>query len=318
MNSLTEISEKLLKTDSVLIFSHSRPDGDTLGSSMALYLALKGLNKRVGLVCADDIPKKFSFLETCVLYKKPCEIQEEYSLHISVDCSTETMFSDCNELYFSKISTINVDHHVSNSLYASYNYVEDRGACAEIIYKLLECMRVKITPEIANCLLLGICTDTGSYMHSNVTDGTLSISSKLVTAGGNLHLVAEKMFKTQSVERAKLYASVISEMKFALDNKFAYIVITGETLNKYNATRDLTEGFIDFPLSVEGVEVAASFLEVKSNCYKISFRSRGRVNVNEIASLYGGGGHILASGAMLNGSIYEILDRITFDIKQRI
>lgn len=319
--TIAQIATKIKELKRVLIFSHNRPDGDTIGSATALRSALISLGVSVDLCCESEIPPKYEFISATKSYKKSNYYADKinnYDGFISVDCSTETMFSDSYSVYMKGKVKINVDHHVSNSRYADYNYVEDCGACCEITYALIKELGAEITPDVANGLILGIVTDTGNFAHSNVTERTLLIAADLVKHGADLHNVIEKTFKSQPRERADLYAKTMSKIRYELDGALAITVITRKDLADFNANDAMTEGFIDFPLSVNGVEVAISILETADKRFKISFRSKGQVNVNEIASIYGGGGHILASGAVLSGYLEDIIDKLTFNVKQRL
>ena len=316
--TITEIATELKTLKSVLIFSHNRPDGDTLGSATALRLALQKLGVRADIVCFYDIPDKLKYLSGVeFITKKPC-LDFKYSAHVSVDCSTEGMFLDLFSYYEKSPLTINIDHHVSNTRYAKLNYVENTASCCEIIYTLIVALGVEIDKDIAECLLTGIVTDTGAFCHSNVTDNTLFVASMLKKAGADLHKIIKLNFKNQTKQRSDLYASVISKMRYRLDGKVGILVITKSDIEKAGAVDNMTEGFIDYPLTIDTVEVAISLLETGKNRFKISLRSKGKVNVNEIASLYGGGGHILASGAVLNGYLEDIIDKLCFNVEQRL
>lgn len=308
--TLKEIATELKKFDSALIFSHARPDGDTLGSAMALKTALINLGMEADVVCASDIPEKYDIFPAFKTIKKPAEINKKYAAHVSVDISVESMFGDSYNLYAKNANLFNIDHHVSNSRYAKYNFVRNNAACCEIIYEFMQCLGAEITSEIADYLILGIITDTGNFMHSNVTENTFFVASKLVAAGARIHDITYRMFKDQTKVRALLFARVISKMRFFLDDKLAIISVLADDFEQTGAKQELTEGFIDFPLSIRGVEVAVSIMESKNNCYKVSFRSKGKVNVNEVASVFGGGGHILASGCMICGFYEDVKDKI--------
>ena len=316
--TITEISSQVLKLNKVLIFSHNRPDGDTVGSGTALRLALLKLGKRVDVVCDSPIPEKFYIVKGADCYLRTEDVTDSYDGFIAVDCSTCSMFNGAYNLFTKNKNNFNIDHHVSNSKYAKYNCVEDRASCSELLFDVIESLGVEIDSDIANCLLLGIVTDTGNFAHSNVTAKTLEYASKLVEKGANLHLISQKMFKDQSKIRATLYARTMSKIRYYLDDAVAIITITKKDLEECGAVDTMTEGFIDFPLTVRTVEVAISILEVGEKRYKISFRSKGKVNVNEIASIYGGGGHILASGAMLNGYLEDVIDKLVYNVKQRL
>ena len=316
--TITEIASKIKGLKSALIFSHARPDGDTIGSATALRNALISLGINADLVCDSVIPEKYSFVDGVEFFLTPDNITKEYDGFIAVDCSVPSMLQGAYTLFTKNKNTFNIDHHVSNSKYAKYNYVCDNSSNSENIYELIKELNVDISEEIANSILLGVVTDTGNFAHSNTTEKTLKCASELVACDANLNYIIYKMFKDQTKERAKLYAKVISKMSFYLEDQMAVICINKSDLEECNAVENMTEGFIDFPMSIRGIEVAISLLEVGDKKYKISFRSKGKVNVNEIASLYGGGGHILASGAMLCGYKEDIIDKLVYNVSQRL
>ncbi len=312
--TITEIVDKLSNIKSALIFSHVRPDGDTIGSAMALAYALEKTGVKVGLCCASAIPAKFGFVGAPDQYS--LAVSEIYEAHIAVDCSTEGMIGDLAPLYFSCKNTFNIDHHVSNTFYAENNYVAEKAANCENVFQVISALyqrkNLNFDSRLANLILMGIVTDSGAFAHQNVTSETLETASKLKTYGADLHEIVYKLFKEQTIERARLFATAVSGMKFYHEGKLALITVRTADLEKTGATSDMTEGIIDFPLSVEGVEVAVSVMETGEKRFKISFRSKGEVNVNEIASRFGGGGHILASGCMLNGFFEDVIDKLVF------
>lgn len=311
--TITEISREIRGISSALIFSHNRPDGDTIGSAMALKLGLGALGIKADTVCPATLPAKYSSfpLSAEFLTEAP---NKEYGAHIAVDCSTEQMFAHLSALFFSNKNTFNIDHHVSNTRYAKHNLVEARASCCENVLLLLRALGVEITPAIAECLLLGVVTDTGCFGHKNVTPETLVAGSELVRAGADLNSINYRMFKEQTIERARLFARVISGLKTYHDGKLAMIFIRTADFEATGATQDMTEGFIDYPLSIKGTEVAVSIMETGDKRFKISYRSKGRVNVNEVAATFGGGGHVLASGSMLNGYFEDVVDKLVFTV----
>lgn len=314
ISTINEISKIVFSANDCLIFCHARPDGDTLGSAFAIKTAFDKLGKRADIVCADPVPEKFRFLPQSKGVLRLEDVKTRYSMHLSVDCASESMIGDLYALYSSNKSTVNVDHHVSNSRYAQYDYVDDKAACCEIIFELISAANVKIDEEIADALMLGVSTDTGNFMHANVTANTFDVASKLASCGGDIHNIAYQVYKNQSIARLKLLSKVLDGLRLYSDDRVAVISVTQAQLQEFGATKDLTEGFIDYPLSVSGVEVAVSILESKPNCYKISLRSKGKVNVNEVASAFGGGGHVLASGCMISGFYEDVKDKLLREI----
>ena len=315
--SLKEIAQILKQAKSVAIFSHVRPDGDAYGSSMALSRALTALNIK-NCVCIDsDIPSNLAFVEGLKEVQKKPPFEAE--VYIAVDCADESRLGELAYVFRTagrKYPTVNVDHHVSNPRYAKHNYVRECAANCLNIYTLITDMGVVIDKEIAEYLLMGILTDSGNFSHDDVREETLMTAAKLVAAGADICRYNYKLFKSQPRERAALHADVMGKMRYYFNDRFAVIVISQEQMKKHNANYGMTEGFVDFPLNVDTVEVAAALLEIRKGQYKISLRSKNYADVNKIAGVYGGGGHVRASGCMLHGDLEEILDRLSYTVSQ--
>ena len=165
-------------------------------------------------------------------------------------------------------------------------------------------------------MLVGLLTDSGNFAHDDVTEETLGLAAELVGAGADIRYYHYMLFKRQPKARAALHARVMGGMRFYHDERFAVIVITQKDMKACGADNGMTEGFVDFPLNVDTVEVAASVMEVKKGQYKISLRSKEYADVNKIAGAYGGGGHIRAAGCMLFGEVEEILDKLSYTVSQ--
>lgn len=317
MHSLQQIADVIKNLKSATIFTHTRPDGDTLGSALALYHALKQLNIRCEICNDCVIPEKFLFLEELKnVVKTPTFDAEAY---IAVDSSDENRLGTLCDVFLQgarKKITVNIDHHISNTKYAKFNFVRTRAANCQNMADLMPLLGVTLNKDIADALLLGLLTDSGNFSHSDVDGDTFRTAAILADVGADINAINYNMFKKQSKARAALYGDTMSAIRYLLDDKLAIITITRAALEKYNADQSVTEGFVDFPLSVDGVEVAAAILEVKYRQYKISLRSKGKANVNAIASVFGGGGHILASGCMMFGDLEEIIDKLRYTVSQ--
>jgi phosphoesterase RecJ-like protein len=169
---------------------------------------------------------------------------------------------------------------------------------------------------MAEYLLIGLLTDSGNFSHDDVTEETLLLASKLVKAGANIRYYHYMLFKKQPKARAALFAKTMSGMRYYHNERFALIVVSKENMDACGADNGMTEGFVDFPLNVDTVEVAASLMEMKKGQYKISLRSKEYVDVNQIAGVYGGGGHVRAAGCMLFGDLEEVIDRLSYTVSQ--
>ncbi len=316
MISLRELSEKLKSERTLALFCHIRPDGDSIGSALALSLALKNLGKRVDVFCDDQIPSRFFFLNEPKNIKNTIDFSE-YSAFVAIDCGDVTRLGSFALDFSKNKNTYNIDHHISNDRYAKVNYVVDNASNCENIYALLIEMGVEITQDIANHLMLGIMTDTGGFKHKNVTAQTLAVASKLKESGADINSIYYHMFTAQTKARAKLFGVVMSKIRYFHDDRLAVATVTKEDIEKCGAKPDETEGFIDFIMGIDCIEVGACIMEIGKDKYKISFRSKG-ANVNAVAGTFGGGGHILASGCQIQGEYEEVVDKVAFAVKREL
>ena len=319
MHDLREIAQVLKGIKSALIFTHSRPDGDALGSALALFYALQKLNIRCEICNDCDVPEKYFFLDGMKEVVKTPSL--DVDAYIAVDSSDETRLGTFANVFLQgkrKKITVNIDHHVSNTRFAQYNFVRTCAANCQNIAELIALLGVSMDKNIADALMLGLLTDSGAFSHSDVDGQTFRIAATLADAGADVNTVNYHAFKKQSKARAALYGHTMSAIRYLLDDRMAVIVITKAMLEQFGADQSVTEGFVDFPLSVEGVEVALAILEVKPHQYKISLRSKGKANVNQIAATYGGGGHVLASGCMMFGDLEEIIDKLRYTVSTHL
>jgi phosphoesterase RecJ-like protein len=317
-SSVQQIAERIKRAKKVAIFTHLRPDGDALGCSLALSLALDFLNIKNTVFDESPMPSNLTFLPDLERVKN--KLTEEYDLYIALDCADLSRLG-CFAVPFEKagrkfLNTVNIDHHVSNPLYAQYNFVRNCASNCLNVALLIDALGVPLTKQIAEYLLTGLLTDSGNFSHDDVNEECLLLAAKLVNAGADIKELNYQLFKKQPKQRAKLHGEVMSKIRYYHEDKFAAIVITLEMMERLGADNGMTEGFVDFPLSVDTVEVAASIMEVKRGQYKISLRSKTYADVNKIAGVYGGGGHVRASGCMLFGDIEEILDKLSYTVYQ--
>lgn len=318
-NSLNEIVSQLKNIKSAAIFCHARPDGDALGAGLALLTALLNEGKHAVMCCEDLPPEKFSFLPSMRNVKTALPADKEFDTLICVDSADVSRIGTFADAFVKFAgTTLNIDHHVSNKGYAKYNYVCECPATCELLTEIIFEAGFKITEEVANLLMLGLITDSGNFTHRDVSGKTFTTAAILRENGADVNLINYNMYSRQPKARAILCGRVMNNIRFALDDKLTFILTTQDALKETGADKSMTEGFVDFPLTIDGVEVSASLLEVKKRQYKISLRSKGTVNVNAVASTFGGGGHILASGCMLIGELEEVIEKITYAVYQNL
>lgn len=298
--TLAETAKLLKEAGKMVIVSHISPDGDTLGSSLALAHALRMLGKEVMLNVDDDIPSVFSFLPGIGEYMRFApDDSVPADLLIVIDASSADRAGNAMNVVKAR-SVLNIDHHKTNTHFADYLYLDsDAAATAEIIYSLLLELGTELNTEIATCVYEGLYTDTGSFKYSNTTSRTLSIASALLTYGVNPSLISDNM-EVKSRSQVEMLGKVLETLTFLRDGKIAYVEVAPE-LYDYNVD---TDTFVSYPRYIEGVEVALLFKQVEENLTRVSFRSK-QVDVAKIALSFGGGGHQKASGCSIHAPLKE-------------
>lgn len=318
-SSITEICEQLNSANKIAVFCHTRPDGDALGAGVALTTALNNAGKYAVMCCDDIIPEKYGFLHSISKVKNKLPNNVDFDTFICVDCADVNRIGAFSNAFVAfRNRKINIDHHVSNKMFADYNCVIECPATCQILTDVIVQAGFKIDKEIADLLMLGLITDSGNFTHNDVTDKTFETAALLKKFGADVNLINYQMFTRQTKSRALLFGRVLNDIRFALDDKLAYMIVRLEHFGKSGVDGSITEGFVDFPLTIDGVEVSVSLLEVKKRQYKVSLRSKGKVNVNAVAATFGGGGHILASGCMLYGELEEVVEKITYAVYQNL
>ncbi len=313
MITLKEFSEKLFKEKSVALFCHVRPDGDTIGSALALKMGLNKAGIDADVYCDDDLSVRFDYIKGVDDVKK--KLEKEYTAFLAIDCADITRTGTFAPYFAAHKNTYILDHHTSNNRYAKVNFVSETAANAENVFILLNEAEISIDADMANALATGIVTDTGNFKHKNLTSQTLKIAAELVDFGADLNNIVYRNFTRQSKERAKLFGITMSKIRYILDGKLGLAFISLKDIEAVGAKQDETEGFIDFIMGVDCVEVGVCILETEKEKYKISFRSKS-ADVNAVAGTFGGGGHVLASGCRMQGNVEEVIDRLTFAVSR--
>lgn len=320
MNTIREIADVLKKLRSAIIFTHTRPDGDTIGGGLAISRALTLLGVKNQVVNDCEIPESFLFLEGAKEIRSFPTLDAE--AYICVDCSDENRFGLLQKTFLNGLKkgkvTVNIDHHISNTRFCRYNFVRGRASNCENIADIIAEMGVKYDRMIANSLMAGYITDSGSFSHSDVTGDTFRSAALAADAGADVSGLNYHLYREQSKSRAQMYAYVITNLRFLLNDRLSVAYVSQELLERYHLKQDATSGIVDFGLTIDTVEVSVCLMEIKRGQYKVSLRSKGKVNVNEVARTFGGGGHVLASGCMLFGEMEEVLDRLRYAVSQHM
>lgn len=306
---MKKIKEKIEKSNNIIIVGHVNPDGDTVGAGLALLLGLekKYPNKKIDFVLQDSVPKNISFLKGCEKIKKIEDVKNtKYELAIFVDSATIDRVGKVADL-IGDIFKINIDHHISNPKYGDINIVKDISSTSEIMYSVLKELEIEISLEMGEAIYLGLVNDTGNFAHSNVTYKTFLIASELMKIGVNNNKIVNDFFKTKSFERMKVLGKALSEMVFIEEKKLMYFYLSYEALKSLNAIKDDTEGIVEELVNYSESEVSLFLREEENGKIKGSLRSKHDVDVNKIAGIFGGGGHIKAAGFTTELPLEEII-----------
>ncbi len=317
MNDLTGITERLKRCSSVLISVHVNPDGDALGSQLALMLALRKLQKIVTAFNADPVPEFYRFLPHADEIQTGTRVPGEYDVCIVLDAdpARTALFDNPPP---AKV-LINIDHHVTNQSVWPHTWLDPKAsATGEMVYKLILELGITLDRDIALCLYTAIFTDTGSFRYSNTTPESMRISATLLEAGADPWLVTENVYESFAYRRLKLLGIVLSALERSKDGRIAWVVVTDDLYRQTGTTSEDTDNFVNFVRSIKGVEVAVLFRQVETARYKISLRSKGRVDLSHLAQSFGGGGHKNAAGGTLNGALEEVKNRVISDLEKTV
>lgn len=301
-NILSEIENNR----SFLITTHENPDGDAVGSTLALGCFLKSFAKDVLIYYRDPMPDTYMYLSLAdtVVNEIP---ERHFDICFILDageadrvCKGFSSLVKCGKL-------VNIDHHPYGDKFGSINYVDpSASATGAMVYRIIKASGRQLDFETALCIYTAIVADTGSFRYSNANKEAFMISGELVDLGINPWKVAERLYESQPKSRLDLLALALSTLTISAKGDFASLTVSLDMLEKTGAGPELTDGFVNYPRSIQGVEVSILFRQVSDRVYKVGFRSKGKVNVAHLAALLGGGGHHNAAGCTVTGSIEEV------------
>ena len=299
--SAAEIAAVLLERQSFILTSHARPDGDAIGSQMALGFALRALGKQVRNVNRDPAPLPYRDFPGVSGMEIATFVTGDADAVVTLECSDLSRPGlDGLEPYF----VVNVDHHLGNAMYGDANWFDgSAAACAEMVADIIDAMGVEWTPEIAAHLYLGIATDTGCFRHGPITARTFEACRRIALTGVEPAVLSRRIFDSFGIGRVKLTGTMLSRMELLHGGRLAILQFDDALLEACGATIDDTEGLVNLPLGAREVAVVALFKGQKDGTTRVSLRSKGEVDVRSVAGLWGGGGHKNAAGCTFTGDV---------------
>lgn len=311
---INQINNIINESNSILLLTHIRPDGDAVGSVFAFYHYLKSLNKDVEIII-EDAPELFDFVNDFEKINKLS--RDSYDLGIVVDCASLDRVGQLdNRLAYCK-STLCIDHHISNGNYCDINYVEGEvSSCCQVIYYLFKELNIALNNDIALDLATGMLTDTNGFRNDNVNSETFNMAADLVKYDINFHKIYEITLFNKSYAKHNLMKIALERLEFLCDGKIAFSYLLKDDFSKVGAKVGDHEGIVDIGRSIDGVEVSVFVRE--NDGFTISLRSTGKYDVNEVAKIFGGGGHKMSAGGQIDGNLEETKETVINAVKQVI
>ncbi|MDD3167936.1 MAG: bifunctional oligoribonuclease/PAP phosphatase NrnA [Eubacteriales bacterium] len=310
-NTLKQIADKLKEAETILLYPHVIMDGDTLGSSIALCIALRKIGKKAHILIEDEIPSYLLFLEKgyCTYDQKTLHSPD---ISMSVDCSDIERFVLRKDKFLQGKFSICLDHHRTNNYFADMNYIDEfAGATGEIVYDLIKLLGIDLDVEMAEAIYTAITTDTGNFQYTNTTKTTHLITADLFDIGIDLEKISVEVYQNIRHEKLKITNAVLSTIEILCDGKADIAYVTQEMLKETGALMEETEGIIETLRNISGVEISAFLKESKPNEIKVGLRAKTYGDVSSIAQAFKGGGHRKAAGCTLHMSLDEARQKIS-------
>jgi len=318
---LEEAGRFIREGDDFLVVSHLSPDGDAISSTAAIGLILNALGKKYTLINEGRTPEKFVPLlagQSIIDFSKDAPTARHQRV-ISVDCADRARLGKVLSLIEGSEPWLNIDHHPTNDAYGTVNLLKpDAAAAVEIIHDLVEVMGIEWTKPLATCIYAGLLTDTGGFRYPSTTPAVMAIAEKMLRHGAQGAALAGELLEKMSYAQVMLLKEALSTLTFSPDRKLAWVTVSIEMMNKLGASEEDTEGLVNIPRNVDGVEVGMMFKQKDADTVKVSLRSAGKVNVAELAKSLGGGGHVLASGCTVRGTLEQAVQRLTEAVNAKL
>src|SRR4051812_7408554 len=298
---LQKIVEAIRARQRFVISSHSRPDGDSIGSQLAAAYALRSLGKEVTVVNADPAPPPLMQFPGVPAIKIADHAEGEFDAAIIMECGD---LARTGVAGLDRFFVINIDHHPGNAGYGALNWFDaTAAACGELVFDLVRALEVPLTREIATHIYLAILTDTGSFHYSSISPRTFDICREALEAGVDPVLVARNVYDSNNMGRLKLFGAVLSAMQIDPTARIAIVYLDHEMARAAGGTYEDTEGLINLPLTVKEIQAVVFFKQDEGDEYRVSMRSKGAIDIGGVAKQFGGGGHKNAAGCTISGAI---------------
>lgn len=301
---LSGIMAALEAAQNIVLIAHIQPDGDTLGSSFALAEVAARMGKTAAVCCDGEMPSRYAALFAPHTLLAPQAAPGDIELALAVDCADSARLGRCQKLFKRAKTTANIDHHATNNGYAQINHIAQASSVGEMVFELMRFAGVAPDENTAKFLYIAMATDTGNFTYSNTTRKVMEAAARLVELF-DLRGTADVLFRQRSLMSTRLIGRALSRLELFKDGRIAFLTLLESDMKELGAQSADCESIVDFAREIEQTQVAVFFRELPAGV-KISFRSKGDVDVGAVAALYGGGGHAGASGCMTGGKLDEV------------
>jgi len=308
---LNKIMDVIHQCKSFLVTAHVRPDGDSLGSELAMYHFLRHIGKEAVVYNQDETPGNYRFLPGSETIVHALPDLKKIEVVVVLDCSDMERIGDESSQIKTPLWVVNIDHHMSNENFGSIAYVDHQASSTgELLYRFFMAMDVDITKYMATSLFAAILTDTGGFRYRNTKKENLMAAGHLIEKGADPQWISEHIYESNPPCKIRLLARALDTLAFDWEKNVGYMTILRKDLEDAGALSEHTDGFVDIPRSVQGIDVSILFSEVTEQYFKLSLRSKGKVNVERIARIFGGGGHMNAAACHVSGDIETVRQRV--------
>jgi len=314
MDVLERVLQEIQARRHFLVTSHARPDGDAIGSTLALAQVLRKLGKTAEVILRDSVPVIYKPLPLADTIVNAAQVNDNYDAAIILECDSiqRTRLQGLEHCFL-----INIDHHASSKAFADVNWIDPSAvATAELVFRLAQAAQVKLTPEIATCLYTALLTNTGSFCYSGTNACTFELAKYLVEHGADPGKIAQSVYFSSPTSKMRLLGAALSRLQ--RDGAVTWMSVTRHDLERCGALDEDCEGLVNYALGIAGVEVAVFFRELATERVRVSIRSKGAVDVAEIAGKFGGGGHECAGGFSTEGPIQAAVDLVLAELRGKV
>lgn len=304
--TIKQTAKLLQSANSIALFAHTNPDGDTIGACLSLKLALEQCGKAVKVFCDSEMSNRLAAFELTKSISN--QFVGKYDLYVAVDCSEASRVGEFEKLFLNARETLTIDHH-GGEYFSKYNCLHSYASCCQIVFEIAKELNVDFSVDLATCLYMGLCTDTGNFAHNNTDSDCFYMAGELCKNGADMEKVYRTFFRDTTFPETKLLARAISRMRSYYDERMFLTYVTMADLAEFELDHTTTAGIVSYAIDINTAIVGVCICEVTPNHYKVSMRGKD-FSVRDVCKEFGGGGHILAAGCRIDGFLEDVIEKI--------